>query len=71
MVPWILTNKAMLPVCLALFFHGIGKIVTRGKYLGLDMYLKAGADTLAKLDHAYALAVEDLPEILIPDPGSL
>lgn len=35
------------------------------------MYLKAGADTLAKLDHPYALAVEDLPEILIPDTGSL
>lgn len=42
---------------------------TRGKYLGLDMYLKARADTPAKLDHAYTLAAGDLPEIL--DTGSL
>lgn len=48
----------MLPVRPALFFHGFGKYSQGEKHLGLDVYLKVGNDTLAKLDHPYALAME-------------
>lgn len=31
LVEWILNNKAALPLCLALFFHGLGKYSQGGK----------------------------------------
>ena len=47
----------MLPLCLALFFHGLENS-HKGKNLACVVYLKVGNDTLAKLDHPYASAAE-------------